>query len=373
MDAVVVLEDGSFFRGRYFTARREALGEVVFNTSMSGYQEIITDPSYTGQIVVMTCPHIGNVGVNSLDVESRKIQVAGLVVREISRVASNFRAQGMLSEYLTGNNISGIEEVDTRALTRKLRMYGAMRGMIAPSEKPLDKLIERVKAMPSMAGRDLVPVVTRKKVENWKKGFESKFDRPYPKRPEKTYHIAVIDYGCKENILRCLWEMGFVPKVHPATATVEEILKDKPAGVFLSNGPGDPAAVTYSFPVIRTLCERLPVFGICLGHQLIGLAFGGKTYKLKFGHRGANQPVKNLATGLVEITSQNHGFAVDPESLPPGLEVSHINLNDETVEGLKHKELPVFCVQYHPESSPGPHDSTYLFTDFRKMVEAAAG
>ncbi|MBN1810125.1 MAG: glutamine-hydrolyzing carbamoyl-phosphate synthase small subunit [Planctomycetes bacterium] len=373
MDAIVALEDGTVFHGTYFTARREALGEVVFNTSMSGYQEVITDPSYSGQIVVMTCPHIGNVGVNPLDMESRGVQVAGLVVREAAGAASSFRAQGMLGDYLTGNGVPGVEGVDTRALTRKIRLHGAMRGAIAPSGRPVQELLERVKALPSMAGRDLVPAVTRQAACSWSRGFESGFDRSCPKRPPLTLPIAVIDYGCKDNILRCLVETGFDCTVFPAGASAGDILARSPAGVFLSNGPGDPAAVTYAFDTIRTLAERLPVFGICLGHQLTALAFGAATYKMKFGHRGANQPVRNLATGAVEITSQNHGFAVDPDSLSEGLEVSHVNLNDGTVEGLRHRELPVFCVQYHPESSPGPHDSTYLFTQFRKMVEEFGG
>ncbi|MBT5955525.1 MAG: glutamine-hydrolyzing carbamoyl-phosphate synthase small subunit [Candidatus Marinimicrobia bacterium] len=351
--AKLVLENGTIFTGASFGASGETIGEVCFNTGMTGYQEILTDPSYCGQLVTMTYPHIGNYGVNLEDVESNKIQAAGFIVREESVVPSNFRSTQSLGEYLQNQKIVGIQEIDTRMLTRILRDEGAMNGIISTMDLDDDSLLKKVKAAPSMDGLDLAKVVTCDKSYEWSKG---------------THKIAAIDFGIKHNILRLLESHGCEVTVFPVTTTAREILEFNPDGVFLSNGPGDPAAVTYAINMVKELLGKKPIFGICLGHQILALALDAKTYKLKFGHRGCNHPVKNLETGIVEITSQNHGFAVDENSLPKNIEVTHLSLNDQTVEGLKCIDVPAFSVQYHPESSPGPHDSRYLFEQFINMI-----
>ena len=371
MDAILALEDGTWFRGQAAGAEGEAAGEVVFNTSMTGYQEVLTDPSYAGQIVTMTCPEIGNYGVSSEDVESRRPQVAGFIIRDESPVASNWRAHGTLREYLIENRIVAISDIDTRALTRRLRSSGVMRGVIATGAA-LDPaaLIDRAQAIPKMEGSDLVGSVTTDRVFDWPQEDPDAFGIPPARRAKTRLKIAAYDFGMKWNILRRLSAHGCDVRVYPASAPASDLLATSPDGVFLSNGPGDPAALPYAIDNARQLvASDVPVFGICLGHQILGLAMGGKTFKLKFGHRGANHPVKKLETGKVEITSQNHGFAVDPASLPAGVEVTHLNLYDGTVEGLRHTAHPVFCVQYHPEASPGPHDADYLFDEFLRMIE----
>ena len=371
MDAILALEDGTWFRGQAAGVEGETAGEVVFNTSMTGYQEVLTDPSYAGQIVTMTCPEIGNYGVSLEDVESRRPQVAGFIVRDESPVASNWRAHGTLREYLIENRIVAISDIDTRALTRRLRSSGVMRGVIATGAA-LDPaaLIDRAQAIPKMEGSDLVGSVTTDRVFDWPQEDPDAFGIPPARRAKTRLKIAAYDFGMKWNILRRLSAHGCDVRVYPASAPASDLLATSPDGVFLSNGPGDPAALPYAIDNARQLvASDVPVFGICLGHQILGLAMGGKTFKLKFGHRGANHPVKKLETGKVEITSQNHGFAVDPASLPAGVEVTHLNLYDGTVEGLRHTAHPVFCVQYHPEASPGPHDADYLFDEFLRMIE----
>jgi carbamoyl-phosphate synthase small subunit len=382
MKAILALEDGSIFHGQGFGARASAGGEVCFNTSMTGYQEILTDPSYKAQIVTMTYPLIGNYGVNSQDVESWRPHAAGFVIRELSPVVSNWRADFSLGEYLEQNGIPGIQGIDTRALTKKLRVRGAMNGFISTEKISEAEAVKRAKEF-VFVGVDYVQEVTHKKAFRWDEKDEQSANfklitgnAPTDARnqreplPSADIPIVAFDYGLKYNILRRLRQHGFAAQVLPATASAADALKHKPAGIFLSNGPGDPAALHYIVREVKTLVDRgIPVFGICLGHQILGQAFGGKTFKLKFGHRGANQPVKDLASGKVEITSQNHGFAVDAESLPPEVVVDRINLNDRTVEGMRHKTKPVFCVQYHPEASPGPHDSTPLFAEFRALIE----
>lgn len=357
--AILVLEDGRTFNGASFGAEGETFGEMVFNTSMSGYQEILTDPSYAGQIVCMTYPLIGNYGVNEADVESRRPWVEGFVVREASRIASNWRSTESLDAYLKRNNIVGIEHVDTRALVRHIRDKGAMRAAISTVDLSADSLLTRVKASPEMANRELASAVT----------IEKQFD--YPASQTEKFHIVAYDFGVKTNSLREFSKFGCRVTVVPADTPASDVIALKPDGVFLSNGPGDPAAMTEVVGEIKKLAQtQTPIFGICLGHQLIGSAFGGETYKLKFGHRGGNQPIKDLTTGKIEITSHNHGFAIDGASLPPEVEVTHINLNDNTVAGLRHKTLPVFSVQYHPESAPGPHDSEYLFERFVELMNS---
>jgi carbamoyl-phosphate synthase small subunit len=380
--AILALEDGSVFHGQGFGASASACGEVCFNTSMTGYQEILTDPSYKGQIVTMTYPLIGNYGVNAVDVESWRPHVAGFVIRELSPVVSNWRADFSLAEYLVKNGIPGIQGIDTRALTKKLRVRGAMNGFISTEEISDKEAVRRAKEF-VFVGVDYVKEVTHAKAFRWDekdeqsaafdlvRGIKAADARDVRKPlPPADIPIVAFDYGLKYNILRRLRQHGFATQVLPATASAADALKHKPAGIFLSNGPGDPAALDYIVREIKTLVDSgVPIFGICLGHQILGQAFGGKTFKLKFGHRGANQPVKDLESGKVEITSQNHGFAVDAQSLPSDLAVNRVNLNDRTVEGLRHKTKPVFCVQYHPEASPGPHDSTPLFAEFRSMIE----
>jgi len=382
MKAILALEDGSIFHGQGFGARASAGGEVCFNTSMTGYQEILTDPSYKGQIVTMTYPLIGNYGVNTVDVESWRPHAAGFVIRELSPVVSNWRADFSLAEYLERNGIPGIQGLDTRALTKKLRVRGALNGFISTEEISDAEAVRRAKEF-VFVGVDYVKEVTHKEAFRWDEKDEQSANfklvtgnAPTDARnqreplPSADIPIVAFDYGLKYNILRRLRQHGFAAQVLPATASAADALKHEPAGIFLSNGPGDPAALHYIVREVKTLVDRgIPVFGICLGHQILGQAFGGKTFKLKFGHRGANQPVKDLASGKVEITSQNHGFAVDAESLPPEVVVDRINLNDRTVEGMRHKTKPVFCVQYHPEASPGPHDSTPLFAEFRALIE----
>jgi carbamoyl-phosphate synthase small subunit len=371
MEATLALEDGTWYRGTAAGAEGLATGEVVFNTSMTGYQEVLTDPSYAGQIVTMTCPEIGNYGVSPSDVESRAPQVAGFIVREASPIASNWRAQGTLREYLAANGIVAIAEIDTRALTRRLRSGGVMRGVIATgSQLDVAALTERARSIPKMEGSDLVRSVTSPQVFDWPEEDPGEFGIKPERRAKRRLKIAAYDFGMKRNILRRLSAHGCSVRVYPAGTPAPEILATRPDGVFLSNGPGDPAPLTYAIDNARTLVNaNVPVFGICLGHQILGLAMGGTTFKLKFGHRGANHPVKKLETGRIEITSQNHGFAVDPKSLPGDVEVTHVNLYDGTVEGLRHRSRPMFSVQYHPEASPGPHDADYLFDDFIKLVE----
>jgi len=374
LEAILALEDGTWFRGISAGADGETAGEVVFNTSMTGYQEVLTDPSYAGQIVTMTCPEIGNYGVADGDCESQAPHVAGFIVREESPISSNWRAEGTLRDYLVRNNIVAIADIDTRALTRKLRSGGVMRGVVMTGSQLDPKaLVDKACAIPKMEGSDLVRGVTTAKMFDWPAEDADEFAKMPGRRAKKRLKIAAYDFGMKRNILRRLSAHGCDVRVYPAAAPASELLAGKPDGVFLSNGPGDPAVLTYAIDNAKALVKSdVPVFGICLGHQVLGLAMGGSTFKLKFGHRGANHPVKKLDTGKVEITSQNHGFAVDPKSLPDDVAVTHLNLYDGTVEGLRHKDHPVFCVQYHPEASPGPHDADYLFDDFIEMIESRA-
>ncbi len=372
--ARLLLEDGTVFEGYAFGARGATGGEVVFNTSMTGYQEILTDPSYCRQIVTMTYPHIGNYGVCANDLESGRVQVAGFIVRDPCPRASNWRSEGDLEPWLVENGVVGLCGIDTRALVRRIRVQGAMRGAILSGEAPRSDLETRLLAEPSMEGRDLVAEVTCEAPYAWTDGTHRlEGEGPLlgaPARPSTPYRVVAYDFGVKRNILRLLVDHGCDVTVVPASTTADEALALDPDGVFLSNGPGDPAAVGYAVDTVRSLVGKRPVFGICLGHQIASQALGARTYKLKFGHRGANQPVKDLATGRVEITSQNHGFAVDAENLGEGAEVSHVNLNDGTVEGLVHRGQPLFTVQYHPEASPGPHDASYLFERFTQLMDA---
>ena len=355
--AILVLEEGRTFSGTSFGADGESFGEMVFNTSMSGYQEILTDPSYAGQIVCMTYPLIGNYGVNEDDVESRRPWVEGFVVREASRIPSNYRSSMSLQEYLVANNIIGIEQVDTRALVRHIRDKGAMRAGISTVEANPEALLDRVLSSPEMAKRELASSVSA--ADSYDVGSDG----------EERFHIVAYDFGVKTNSLREFAKYGCRVTVVPSDTPANKVLELKPDGIFLSNGPGDPAAMSAVVEQIKLLtASNVPMFGICLGHQLIGEAFGGSTYKLKFGHRGGNQPIKDLTTGKIEITSHNHGFAVSADSLPADVEVTHVNLNDRTVAGLRHKTLPIFSVQYHPESAPGPHDSEYLFERFVRLM-----
>ncbi|MHC4540285.1 MAG: glutamine-hydrolyzing carbamoyl-phosphate synthase small subunit [Planctomycetota bacterium] len=369
MKAILLLEDGTVFEGTAFGARGLKCGEVVFNTAMTGYQEILTDPSYNEQIVTMTYPLIGNYGTNKADWESRKIFAAGFIVKENCNYPSNFRNTDSLDAYLKANNVVGLEGIDTRALVKHIRTEGAMRGVISSAEFNADKLKAKLDAYPGLVGRDIVKDVTAKKPYPWDKGVIDVLKNEEFK-PEKKCKVVAFDYGIKHNILRLLRSHGCDVHVVPAATAAKDVLAQKPDGVFLSNGPGDPAPVHYATETVRDLLGRVPIFGICLGHQILALALGAKTYKLKFGHRGANHPVKNLKTGKIEITSQNHGFCVDMDSLKEkAVELTHLNLNDNTNEGLRCKDKPAFSVQYHPEASPGPHDSNYLFEDFIKLME----
>ena len=369
--AKLALANGKVFTGQAFGAEGEVHGEVVFNTSMTGYQEILTDPSYTGQIVTMTYPLIGNYGVNAEDVESRGLFLKGFIVKELCEFPSNYRSTESLDSYLKRNNIIGLQGVDTRSLVRQIRTQGAMKGILSTVDLNDVSLLNKVQQAPGLVGRDLVQEVMPMQTCGWDMSL-SELGRPsdFVSDADRTDgpHVVAIDYGMKWNIPRYLRDIGCRVTIVPGTATAKEILALNPDGVFLSNGPGDPEPLTYAIETIRSLLGKKPIFGICLGLQLLGLAFGGKTYKLRFGHRGANQPVLNRRTGKVEITSQNHGFAVDSATLPDDVEVTHINLNDQTTEGIRHKVYPAFGVQYHPEAAAGPHDSHYLFKEFLQMM-----
>jgi carbamoyl-phosphate synthase small subunit len=369
--ARLVLEDGAVLVGRGFGASTDSIGELVFNTSMTGYQEILTDPSYRGQTVLLTQPHIGNYGVTHEDEESGKLWLSALVVREACERASNFRSAMELSDYLAQHGVPGIEGVDTRMLTRAVRDRGEQRVLVTRDMTSTDaQLVEKVRKAPKVADVDHVLKVTTPKPYEWKKGYESPFSPPAPaKAGGKRRTIVAYDFGAKRNILRSLAACGLDVIVVPAETPAAAVLERKPDGVFLSNGPGDPAICRYAIESAKILVKKLPVFGICLGHQILGHVFGGKTYKMKFGHHGGNQPVIDLTTGKVEITAQNHSYAVDPQSLPDGVAMTHKNLNDNTCEGLRHKELPVFSVQYHPEAAPGPHDALYLFKRFVELLD----
>ena len=381
--AILALEDGRVFKGRAAGARTRRGGEVVFNTSITGYQEVFTDPSYSGQIVCLTYPHIGNVGTNLDDEESAKPYIEGLVVREFSALASNWRSSESAQDYLERHRVPVIWDVDTRALVRHLRDVGALRGVVATNGTSVEKLIAEARALPTMAGLELASRVTSPKKYEWKRGSVElgASDTPVDAKSQATgtsegkphYRVVAYDFGIKQNILRLLVDHGCEVTVVPAQTSAEDVLALKPSGVFLSNGPGDPEPIGYAVENIRKMLGRVPIFGICLGHQLCGLALGGRTFKLKFGHHGSNHPVQNLRTKKVEITSQNHGFCVDPDSLPASdVEITHVNLNDHTNEGMRHRSLPLFSVQYHPEASPGPHDARYLFDDFISIMKAGA-
>ncbi len=375
INGLLALEDGRTFSCRSFTGPGECTGEIVFNTGMTGYQEILTDPSYRGQMVVMTYPLIGNYGVNPEDVESDRIQVSGFLVHEYQHQPSNFRSSGTLADYLSARGVLGVEGLDTRALTLHIRSRGAMRAVISTLDPDPESLVRKANRIPSMAGCDLATGVTTRKAYFWIQGrpvfLENEEDLKASvwKQRDARLHVTALDYGIKYNILRSLEAVGCRVLVVPAGTSAQTIRALEPDGIFLSNGPGDPEPITYAVETLKALLGYRPIFGICLGHQLLGLALGGKTYKLKFGHRGANQPVKNRITGRVEITSQNHGFAVDTQSLESkDIEVTHVNLNDDTLEGFRHRTLPVLAVQYHPEASPGPHDAQYLFEAFKEMM-----
>ena len=375
--AKLALADGTVYTGRAFGAEGEIFGEVVFNTSMTGYQEILTDPSYCGQIVTMTYPHIGNYGINGEDIESSGLSLSGFVVRDLCRHPSNYRCEKSLEKYLAEAGVIGIEGVDTRALVRRIRIHGAMTGVLSTVDSDDNSLVHKAQNSPELVGQDLVKKVIPEKPYEWSKGLAELARNPTktaetedsdPKTSAKEPHVVAIDYGMKWNISRHLREAGCRVSVVPGTAGAEQILEMEPDGIFLSNGPGDPRPLSYAIDTIRNLLGKKPIFGICLGQQLLGLACGGEIFKLKFGHHGANQPVLNKATNKVEITSQNHGFALDADTLPDNVDVTHINLNDQTVEGIGHREHAAFGVQYHPEASAGPHDSRYLFNEFYRMM-----
>ncbi len=380
LNGILALEDGTVFHGIGFGAKTTVCGEAVFNTSMTGYQEILTDPSYKGQIVAMTYPQIGNYGINSFDVESWRPHVHGFVVRELSRITSSWRSQDTLSQYIASFGIPAVCDIDTRLLTKILRVKGAMKSCISTEGISESEAIDRARDWAGIIGVDYVREVTHPKTFAWdpedklsrawiiqkKDGNEMRYSGDLP---PADIPIVAFDFGIKYNILRRLRQTGFKVQVVPATATANEVMSHKPRGIFLSNGPGDPEALDYAHTTVRSLLGHIPIFGICLGNQILGFAYGSKTFKLKFGHRGANQPVQDMKTGRISITSQNHGFAVDPAALDKlDVEVSHINLNDGTVEGMRHRKLPVFSVQYHPEASPGPHDAAPLFGEFRKLI-----
>jgi carbamoyl-phosphate synthase small subunit len=369
--AILALEDGTVFEGKSFGAHKDSLGEVVFNTSITGYQEIFTDPSYSGQIVVLTNPQIGNYGSNKEDLEASRPYIEGLIVREFSSIASNWRSDENAEKFLADNGVPVAAEIDTRALVRHLRTRGVMRGVLAVGGGDRAGLVERARSSPSMTGLDLATRVSTSKTYAWDQPVEPCSPSEPVRGVEDSWcHVVAYDYGIKRNILRRLVQVGARVTVVPAQTSAEDVLALKPDGVFLSNGPGDPEPLQHQAAQVRKLIGKKPVFGICLGHQILGLAMGGKTYKLKFGHRGANHPVLNQVTNKVEITSHNHGFAVDPDSLKQSeVELTHINLNDQTLEGFRHRSEPVFCVQYHPEAAPGPHDSHYLFDDFMKLIK----
>jgi carbamoyl-phosphate synthase small subunit len=378
MQAILALEDGRIFRGKGYGAKAECYGEVVFNTSITGYQEIFTDPSYAGQIVVLTNPEIGNYGTNPEDNEATRPFIEGLIVREFSPISSNWRSQTVTDEYLERFNIPVLADIDSRALVRHLRTHGVMRGVLSSLESDPDKLVAKAREIPRMDGTDLAKVVTTKQRYTWTQGVVPHTSAEHLRAqiveaepdPAKKLHVVAYDYGIKQNILRMLVDQGCNVTVVPAETSAEDVMSLNPDGVFLSNGPGDPEPVDYARDNIRRLMGKTPIFGICLGHQLIGLALGGRTYKLKFGHHGGNHPVKRLDSGKIEITAHNHNFAVDPDSIRQSeVELTHIDLNDNTLEGLRHRSLPLFSVQYHPEASPGPHDSHYLFKDFVKMMD----
>ncbi|HKQ62426.1 MAG TPA: glutamine-hydrolyzing carbamoyl-phosphate synthase small subunit [Candidatus Polarisedimenticolaceae bacterium] len=371
---MLALEDGRIFRGRAFGAPGERCGELVFNTAMTGYQEVLTDPSYRGQIVAMTCPEIGNYGTNALDGESATPQVEGFVVREVSTLPSNWRASQGLPQYLREHGIPGIVDVDTRALTRHLRTVGAMRAALSSLDRDAGSLLRKAREAPRLEAQDLVGRVSCREPYTWQLPRDERWTTELgPAAEEPRRHCVAYDFGIKRNILRILWECGFRVTIVPAAFPASDALALAPDAVFLSNGPGDPASVTYGIEAVRGLIGRVPVFGICLGHQIAALALGGRTFKLKFGHRGANHPVQDLRTGRVAVTSQNHGYSVDPDSLPSAVRVTHVNLNDGTCEGFVDPAARLLAVQYHPESSPGPHDSLQLFLEFRSMVQESAG
>jgi carbamoyl-phosphate synthase small subunit len=368
LKAILLLEDGTVFEGTAFGAKGQKCGEVVFNTSMTGYQEILTDPSYNEQIITMTYPLIGNCGTNPVDWESPKVFASGFIVKENCAYPSNWRNKDALNDYLESNNVIGLEGIDTRKLVKHIRTKGAMRGIISSTELDTRNLKKELENYPGLVGRDIVKDVTVKKSYCWDKPVTD-ISNAVKHKPERKYRVIAFDFGVKQNILKLLCSHGCDVTVVPAGTAGKDVLAQKPDGVFLSNGPGDPAPVTYAVDTVKSLLGKVPVLGICLGHQILALALGGRTYKLKFGHRGANHPVKNLSNGAVEITSQNHGFCVDMDSLAnKDIELTHVNLNDNTVEGIRCKKLDAFSVQYHPEASPGPHDSNYLFAEFIKLM-----
>jgi carbamoyl-phosphate synthase small subunit len=384
MQGILALEDGRVFSGESFGATGERYGEIVFNTSLTGYQEILTDPSYKGQIVAMTYPHIGNYGINEQDVESKDVRVEGFIVRDFSAAFSNWRGRQRLADYLAAHRVIALSDIDTRALTRHIRSRGAMKAVISTVDLNPGSLVEKARRSPGLIGRDLVKEVTCPEAYRWSEATPAPWQiketttltpDPSPEGEQamqRRFRVVAYDFGVKYNILRCACDAGCDLTVVPASTTAREVLDLDPDGILLSNGPGDPEGLPYAVEAVRELLGRKPIFGICLGHQLMGLAWGGQSYKLKFGHRGTNQPVKNLRTGQVEITSQNHGFAVAVDSLGAEVEITHLNLNDHTVEGLRHKRLPAFSVQYHPEASAGPHDARYLFREFIEMMEESS-